>query len=126
MKDKLEAKKAMLKSLKSEMKSMMGEGRGDLSDMLGKKLMKVTVASDSKEGLEKGLSKAEEIMQKKSESPEMEDESEYGCESCEDKGCPECEEMEEESSEEMPEEEESMESLKAQLAELKKQLASKE
>lgn len=128
--DKMAAKKAMLRSLKEEMKSMMGEGRGDLSELMnGKKAMKVTVASDSEKGLKEGLSKAEEIMAKKSEESPME-ESEYGCEECSDKGCPMCEESEEEemeSSEEEPEmEDESPEALKMKIAELKKQLASKE
>lgn len=118
---KMMAKKAMLKSLKKEMMDMMGEERSDLKDVLGKKLMKVTVASDSKEGLAKGLEKAEDIMEKKSE-----EESEgYECDECGDMGCPACEEGEEseEASEEM--DKESPEALKAQIEELKKQLAAK-
>lgn len=66
MKDKnmkKKAKKEMLSALSSEMKDMMREGYKD-SDLMDK--MKVTVASDSEEGLEEGLSKAQEIMKKKS------------------------------------------------------------
>lgn len=127
MKDKLEAKKAMLKSLKSEMKSMMGEGRNDLSDMLGKKKMKVEVDADSKEGLKEGLSKAEEIMNSKlgpmSAPKDDESESEYeDCPVCEGEGCEECE-MQEHSEEPK---EESIDDLKSQIEMLKKQLSSKE
>lgn len=54
-KARLEKLKEMKKSMKDEMMNKM-----DKSDM-----QKVTVMSDSKEGLEKGLSKAQEIMKKK-------------------------------------------------------------
>lgn len=68
---KKKAKSEMLSMLSDEMKEMMREGYAD-SD-LGKK-MKVTVASDSEEGLQKGLSKAKEIMKKKLEMGEMDEE----------------------------------------------------
>jgi len=63
MKGKKSAKREMLEALKKEMNS--GDDVG-MADKL-KDLKKVTVASDSKEGLEKGLSKAQEILKKRSE-----------------------------------------------------------
>lgn len=60
---------------------VLGDLRKHMQDMMGDKLKgikKVTVASDSKEGLKKGLEKAEEIVGDKEEaeeeieSPEME------------------------------------------------------
>jgi hypothetical protein len=69
------AKKAMLKELSKEMSNDANE---PLKDVLSKKkgLKKVTVASDSPEGLKKGLSMAEKLMKLKSEQngEEMEDE----------------------------------------------------
>lgn len=73
------AKAAMLKELSKEMSNDSNSG---LKDALSKKGMKkVTVASDSKEGLEKGLSMAEKLMKLKNgdseeQSCEMESESE--------------------------------------------------
>jgi hypothetical protein len=64
-KDKMEAKKAVIQELRQMAEEMMG---GDL--MEGMK--KVTVASDSKEGLEEGLEKAKEIL---GEMPENEEEN---------------------------------------------------
>jgi hypothetical protein len=136
---KLMAKKLMLKSLKDDMKQMVGEGRNDLSSLLdGKKMMKVSIASDSKEGLKKGLSKAEEIMNKKLGEDFSDSSEEYDCPKCEDKGCKLCEEpmdseeeseseMEESDSEESyePMEDESPEELKAKIAELQKKLSKK-
>lgn len=60
----LKAKKEMLNHLSGMMKDHMSEG-----------LKKVTVASDSEEGLKKGLEKAEEIIEKK-EMPSMEESEE--------------------------------------------------
>lgn len=136
MKDKLLAKRSMLKNLKHEMMDLMGDDRGDLKDILGKKLMKVTVAAKDEKGLKKGLSKAEEILAKKGlvsddESEESEEQGKYECEDCGDMGCPACDAMaemaeDEESSEsEESDEDESPESLKAQILELKKKLAEK-
>jgi hypothetical protein len=80
MEQKSKAKAAMLKELSKEMSNDSNSG---LRDALSKKGMKkVTVASDSPEGLKKGLSMAEKLMKLKSgdseeescESPEMEDE----------------------------------------------------
>jgi hypothetical protein len=80
MEKKSQAKAAMLKELSKEMSDDM---YSPMKDMLGKKGMKkVTVASDSPEGLEKGLSMAEKLMKLKSgesskeEMPEAEYESE--------------------------------------------------
>ncbi len=53
------AKKMALKDYKKKTKDMMGE---ESSKMMP---MKVSVASDSPEGLKKGLSKAEEILEKR-------------------------------------------------------------
>lgn len=66
--DKRKAKLDSLRDLSKEMKKMMGEGYAD-------SMQKVTVAADSKEGLQKGLSKAQEIMKKKGLMEEMDEES---------------------------------------------------
>lgn len=60
--------------------------------------MKVSVMSDSEEGIEEGLSKAEEILKKRKEM--MKSKDSYECEECEDDGCPHCEETEEDSEDE--------------------------
>ena len=96
------AKMSVLKDLSSEMAGMMG-------DKL-KGLKKVTVASDSKEGLKEGLSKAEDLLEGK--LPESSMVSEEDSEESE----PEMEEA----SEEMPQ---SKEELLAEIEELKKKLA---
>ena len=57
--DKKMAKMDMLKDLKKSM--MMDDDLG----MKEKMMQKVTVAADSEKGLEKGLSKAQEILKKK-------------------------------------------------------------
>lgn len=56
----------------SVVKAMRDAASDEMSDRLGS-LKKVTVAADSKEGLEKGLDKAKELMDKMPESEEMED-----------------------------------------------------
>lgn len=55
---KKEARKKTLKNIKSIMKD-------DMFEPMKKKLQKVTVASNSPEGLEEGLSMAKEILEKK-------------------------------------------------------------
>lgn len=65
---KRKAKMDALSNLSDEMSKMMGD---DYSKGLGK--MKVTVASDSEEGLSKGLDKAQEIMKKKMGEQKSED-----------------------------------------------------
>lgn len=61
MKMKSEAKKEALKKMKEGYKSeRMKDMMGDMEDM-----KKVTVMSDSEEGLKEGLSKAEQIMKMK-------------------------------------------------------------
>lgn len=75
MEKKAKAKSEMLKELSKEMSDDM---YSPMKDMLkGKNLKKVTVASDSPEGLQKGLSMAEKLMKlKKDQNGEMEEESE--------------------------------------------------
>lgn len=94
MEKKAKAKSEMLEELSKEMSNDM---YSPMKDMIGKKGMKkVSVMSDSPEGLRKGLSMAEKLMKLKKEQngeSEMEDES---CPMCKGKGCPECESGEEE------------------------------
>lgn len=88
--DKKSAKSAMLKELSKEMSDDQYSPLKDL--MKGKKMQKVSVMSDSPEGLKKGLSKAEQLLKMKGyEDESSEEESE---ESAED-------EMDEMSEEEM-------------------------
>jgi len=74
MEKKAKAKAEMLKELSKEMSDDM---YSPMKDMLkGKNLKKVTVASDSPEGLQKGLSMAEKLMKlKKEQNGDMEEES---------------------------------------------------
>lgn len=103
MEKKSKAKADMLKELSKEMSNDM---YSPMKDMIGKKGMKkVTVASDSPEGLKKGLSMAEKLMQLKSSQEgkeEGEDSEEESCPKCKGKGCPFCQ-ASEESEEESPE-----------------------
>jgi hypothetical protein len=69
-KGKLEAKKKMLKELKKMM-------RDDYYEPMKGDIKKVTVMSDSEEGLKEGLSKAEEIMKMKGLEKDEEREEEY-------------------------------------------------
>lgn len=86
---KKELKKELLKMLKSDMMGMKKEGKKDLFEgKLPKKMEKVTVMSDSKEGLMEGLSKAEQIMKAKLGSKKESDEDES-----EEKECEECGKM---------------------------------
>ena len=80
MEKKAKAKAEMLKELSNEMSDDM---YSPMKDMLGKKSMKkVTVASDSPEGLQKGLSMAEKLMKlKKEQNGDMEEGEEMGEES---------------------------------------------
>jgi hypothetical protein len=64
---KLRAKASMAK----ELSDMLG---GDLTEDITSGLKKVTVASDSEEGLKKGLEKAEDVLEE--DDSESEDESE--------------------------------------------------
>lgn len=78
---KKELKEELLKMLKSDMMGMKKESKKDLfGDMMPKKgMQKVTVMADSPEGLKKGLSKAEEIMEAKlGRKPASMDEEECG------------------------------------------------
>lgn len=81
--DKLQARKHMLKMLKEEMRA---ESKNDLkNDLIPKKGMKVSVASDSPEGLKEGLEMAEEIIGK---NPDVSTEKK-NC-SCGQEGCSAC------------------------------------
>lgn len=139
MKDKklmLEARKSGFQALRDDMKDLMKEeGLGHFSKLMPKKMMKVTVAAPDEKSLEKGLSKAEQILkakmgepseESKMESPleeSMEDEmeSEEECEDCQGKGCPLC--QSEESEESLPQESNELELLKKENESLKQQLA---
>lgn len=129
MDKKIKAKSDMLKLLSKEMSD---DQYSPLKDKLaGKKMSKVTVMSDSPKGLEKGLSKAEEILKKRDSMLSPMKSEEESCEGCEE-GCSMCEkeddkeespEMEDESeseSEDMSKEEimAMMKSLEAKLAKL--------
>lgn len=118
MDGKKQAKMEMLKDLKENMKKEMGKGLGDKISK-----MKVMVASDSKKGLEEGLSKAQELMKKKfGDLPRKMEESEDMAEEMME--APEMEDESEESEEmEAPE---SKEDIEAQIEELKAKLASME
>lgn len=74
-------KQARMESLKKMKEKLKKKGMEDM-DMSG--MSKVTVMSDSEEGLAKGLSKAEEILEKRLGMEEEEDSDEYmdgGCSS---------------------------------------------
>lgn len=109
---KRKAKEGMLKELSKVMSSDM------YSPLKEKKMQKVTVASDSAEGLKKGLSKAEQILSKKKEIapelPEMEESED--------------EEESEDDSSEMEEgcEDMSKEEIQSKIEMLQKMLSSKE
>lgn len=109
MEKKAKAKAEMLKELSKEMSDDM---YSPMKDMLGKKGMKkVSVMSDSPEGLEKGLSMAEKLMQLKSKQNGEEE----SMEESEEEESPEME-AEDEMSEMSPEEMEAMyEMLKQKL-----------
>jgi hypothetical protein len=80
-------KEELLKMLKSDMIKMKGDSKKDVFEgMMPKKMQKVTVMSDSPEGIKKGLSKAEEIMKAK-----LGDKKEHSCEECGKAPC-ECKE----------------------------------
>lgn len=114
------AKSAMLKELS---KTMSDDMNSPLKEMMGpKKMQKVTVMSDSKKGLEKGLSKAEQILKKKESmmSPEMEDESEDPMH--ESSESPMHESSEEESGDESDDSEMSKEHIQEMIAMLQKKL----
>jgi hypothetical protein len=97
-------KLARLEMLKKMSKDKSGEMYSPVGDKLKeKKLSKVTVIAPDKKGLEKGLSKAQQILKAKlGEKLGLEDgeeETEEECPACDGEGCEECE-AEEESDEE--------------------------
>jgi hypothetical protein len=109
--DKKTAKMDMLKELSKEMSD---DQYSPLADKLkGKKLQKVSVMSDSKEGLKKGLSKAEELLKMKGYG-DSEEESEEGEEEESEEEASEVPEMPEMSEEQMRQ---MLEMLKAKLGE---------
>lgn len=123
---KKDAKKGMLKALSKDMSDMMGENYKDLTD----KKMKVTVASDSEEGLKEGLSKADEIMKMKlgKDAEEKEEEKEMESEEMDSEEVESEEEMdyEDDDMHEEDHEEMSKEELEEKIEHLKKMLESKE
>ena len=108
--DEQKAKLDVLKDLKKQAMEMMGEKVSGLK--------KVTIASDSKEGLKKGLEKAEEVVDKSPEEQEA-------CPECEGHGCEACESEEHEASE-SPEQESSEESEEELDKKIKELMAKKE
>lgn len=118
-------KKAEGKPMSSAHKEAKGSVLSDLMEHLGsmgldkvKGMKKISIASDSKEGLKKGLSKAEEMVEGGAEAADDSEMSDHGqgLEASEDES-PEHEMME------SPEEEKSEEDKDAEIAELKAQLA---
>ena len=97
---KMDAKAAMAKELSDSLGSDIMEGV--------KGMKKVTVASDSEEGLKEGLEKAEDVLESKMDKED--DESE--------------EEMEDSEKEDMEDEEESSD-LESEIAKLEKELEDK-
>ena len=114
MSKKLDAKKLMLQKLSKDLKDTSNKNIGE--DLKKKKLSKVEVIAPDDKSLEKGLSLAEKLLQKKfgdkglskedmeeetdgddfhdDEESEEEEEAEE-CPYCKGKGCPECSEEEE-------------------------------
>ena len=114
---KRKAKMDALSSLSDEMTKMIGD---DYAKDMGK--MKVTVASDSQEGMEEGLSKAQEIMQKRLGEDAMGD-SYLGERAFDSEPMEEAEEMMEDEMSEMEMDEDSPEMLKRKIEELQMKLA---
>jgi hypothetical protein len=79
---KSKARMKMLKKLKSKARDEMHE---EPMKELTKGMQKITIASDSKEGLEEGLDKAKEIL--KGRMKMMDDDDEHECGSSEDYAC---------------------------------------
>lgn len=122
MKDAHSAKRKVLENLRKEMSSA---DDGGLKDMLPKMKSKVVVAADNPQDLKKGLDKAKQIMEKRSElmpssesdlMDEMSDEPESEMEKSLEDVVPELE---------SEEDSEDPAVLKAKIAELKAQLARK-
>lgn len=111
---KSEAKMSMLKDLRKMANSMMGD------DLKGKmdSMKKVTVAAKDKEGLEKGLDKAKDIV---SEEPEMVEDMEEAMQEDLDNDNEDGEDTEHV---EKVMGEDSPEALKAKIEELQKKLSS--
>lgn len=79
-----EKKKGMSPLEKKAKLAVLGEAHKSASDMMKgglANLKKVTIASDSKEGLKEGLDKAEDLLGEQSDEE---------CEVCDGVGCPHC------------------------------------
>lgn len=103
---KLAAKKAALKGMSSKLRE---DSRKPMGDELGKKKMeKITIMAPDKKGLEKGLSKAQEILKAKFGELGLEEEEmeEMDSEGSEDDKCPICEDSMKDMHEHEEEEEE--------------------
>jgi len=88
MKDmKLQAKKDALMGMSSKIKD---EARSPLKDELGKKKMSVTVVAPDEKSLQKGLSKAEEILKAKFGKLGLDEESMEEAEEGSEDSCPIC------------------------------------
>lgn len=96
MNKKLEAKKAMLQQLSGKTRDKMYENVG--KELKGKKVEKVTVMAPDKEGIKKGLSLAEKLMEAKFGKKEGSEE-ESCCPECGGEGCESCDYESEESEE---------------------------
>lgn len=116
------ARQEMIDEIRAMAQDSMGSDLKKIKDM-----KKVTVASDSAEGLKAGLEKAEDVVEAKmGEESESEDDSEEeACPMCKDgEVCPECQmKMASEPSEAKPEmsDKEKIAQLEAELAALKGQ-----
>lgn len=102
MDKKSKARMQMLKRISKEKHSELHSGLG--AGLKDKKLSKVEVIAKDEEGLQKGLSKAQQILKAKlgdkALSEEEESEEEYeACPECEGEGCEVCEEESEPSEE---------------------------
>jgi hypothetical protein len=97
MDKKQQARMEMLKALSKKKGSEIHAPKAE--EFKKKKLSKVTVMSDSEEGLEKGLTKAQEILKAKLGKmfgDDSKEELEEECEECKGEGCSHCMEDEEE------------------------------
>ena len=94
------ARKEMLQRMSSDLREKTRKPASD--ELKSKKMEKVTVMAPDKKGLEKGLSKAQELLRAKfgelglpEDEMEESDEEAEACPMCGDEGCPACESDEE-------------------------------
>jgi hypothetical protein len=74
LKSKAKEGKYLSESDKAAKMDVMKEMKGMADEYMGDDVKKITVASDSKEGLEAGLEKAKEVVAKKGEAEDCESE----------------------------------------------------